>query len=512
MTNTATNNKRIAKNTVLLYIRMLFLMLVSLYTSRVNLNALGVSDFGIYNVVGGLVAMFNILSGSFTAAISRYLTYELGTGDKEKLARVFSSSMIIQYSLAIVIIIAAETIGLWFLTNKMVIPEDRINAAIWVYQLSLVSFTLDLLVIPYTACIVAHEKMSAFAYISIVSAIGKLIVAWTISIAPIDKLIWFAGLIVVNSTIIRSIYIHYSKKHFEECSVKWVFDKSLLRNISQFTGWNFIGSAASILRDYGGNIIINLFFGPTINAARGIASQVNNAVIGFVSNFQMALNPQITKSYALKDNNYAFTLVFQGARLSYYILLILVLPIIINTHYILSIWLGNVPDYSVDFVQLILIFSLNESLSNPLITLMLATGNIKKYQIIVGGLNLLNLPFSYILLKLGAIPQTVIIIAIIISIITEFARVILLKQMTGMSAKLFISKVYINVIGVTLFAAIVPVIVNQFLCESLLSFLFITVISILCTCISILFIGCNITERKKVYSKCRSIFKKFLIK
>ena len=323
MPSDSQNNKRIAQNTLLLYFRMLFLMLVSLYTSRVNLNALGIEDFGIYNVVGGLVAMFSIISGSLVSSISRFITFELGTENKEKLKKVFSTAVSIQFFLVIIVVILAETIGLWFLNNKMVIPEERILAANIIYQFSIISFALSLMSIPYTGTIVAHEKMSAFAYISIFDVIGKLAVALTISIAPIDKLIWFAGFIVFNSTIIQSIYIFYCKRHFEECTYHFIFDKSLLKNMFGFAGWNFIGSIAAILRDQGGNIVINMFCGPAVNAARGVAMQVNNAVSGFVSNFQTALNPQITKSYASGNYDYMMQLIFQGARLSYYILLIL---------------------------------------------------------------------------------------------------------------------------------------------------------------------------------------------
>ena len=255
--NTRDNNKRIAQNTLLLYIRMLLLMLVSLYTSRINLNALGIEDFGIYGVVGGLVSMFYIISNALTGSISRYLTFELGRNNQKQLNRIFSTSITIQYALVGIIFIVGETIGLWFLNNKMIIPTERLYATNWVYQLSLLSFMMDLLVIPYTATIIAHEKMSAFAYISILQALGKLIIAWSISTAPIDRLIWFSSLILCNATIIRSVYIFYCKHHFEECCSKFTFDKPLWKEMFGFAGWNFIGSIASILRDYGGNIICN---------------------------------------------------------------------------------------------------------------------------------------------------------------------------------------------------------------------------------------------------------------
>lgn len=507
-TNTNINNKRIAKNTILLYVRMLLLMLVSLYTSRINLNALGVVDFGIYGVVGGVVSMFYIVSNALIGSINRYLAFEIGSKNQERLNKVFCTAIGIQYIIAGIVLILAETIGLWFLNYKLVIPADRLIAANWIYQFSILSFCMDLLAIPYTADIIAHEKMSAFAYISILTALGKLIVAWTIMIAPIDRLIWFGALILINSTIIRSIYIYYCKKHFEECKCKFQFSIPIWKEMFSFAGWNFIGTIAAILRDQGGNILINLFAGPTVNAARSIANQVNNAVSGFADNFQMALKPQIIKSYAAGDLEYLWTLVFQGARFSYYILLILAMPILCNTHYLLQLWLGIVPDSTVLFVQLILVFTMSESLAGPLITTMLATGNIRNFQIIVGGLNLLNIPLSYIALKLGAIPEAIVGVAIFISICCEIARILLLKKMINMPAKDFFRKVYFNVIIVSISSCILPNYLHLNLSENFGSFFIISIVAVLSTLVSILFIGCNTKERILIYSKIGNITKK----
>lgn len=371
MTDTAQNNKRIAKNTLLLYVRMLFMMAVTLYTSRVVLNTLGVEDFGIYNVVGGVVAMFSVISGSLSAAISRFITYELGKGDKEKLIRIFSSSVTIQLVLGLIILILAEAIGIWFLNAKMTIPTDRMYAANWVFQLSILTFIINLISVPYNAAIIAHEKMSAFAYISILEVVAKLVIVYMLLWSPFDKLIFYAILMASVALIIRFVYGYYCKRHFEECTYHFIFDKELLKKMFGFAGWNFIGATSAVLRDQGGNIVINLFCGPAVNAARGIAYQVNNAISGFVSNFMMALNPQITKSYAAGDKEYMMTLIHQGARLSFYILLILSLPVIINAHYILTLWLKIVPEHTTQFVQLVLIFAMSESISNPLITAML---------------------------------------------------------------------------------------------------------------------------------------------
>lgn len=505
MSNTTENNKRIAKNTLLLYFRMLFLMAVSLYTSRVVLNALGVEDFGIYNVVGGVVAMFSVLSGSLSAAISRFITYELGKGNQKNLNKIFSSAVTIQLGLAGIIILLAETIGIWFLNVKMNIPEVRMEAANWVFQFSILTFAINLISVPYNASIIAHEKMSAFAYISILEAVGKLFIAYLITITPMDKLIFYAILMCVVALIVRFTYGNYCKRHFCECTYHFIWDKQLLKSMFSFAGWNFIGASSAVLRDQGGNVVINLFCGPAVNAARGIAFQVNNAVNQFVVNFMTALNPQITKSYAAGDKGYMMTLIFQGARLSFYMLLLLSLPILVNTHYILALWLKIVPEHAVLFVQLILIFALSESISQPLITAMLATGKIRNYQIIVGGLQMMNLPLSYILLRLGYFPEVVIVIAICISQCCLAARLILLRGMIGLSITKYLKNVYLNIIVVCIIAVILPLISAYYIKESFINFILISLIAIICTLSSIYFIGCNNQEREFIHQKLGTI-------
>lgn len=499
--DSSVNNKRIAKNTLLLYFRMLFLMLVSLYTSRVILNALGVEDYGIYSVVGGVVTMFSMLSGSLSAAISRFITFELGTGNKEKLEKVFSSSVTIQAGIALVIIIIAETAGLWFLNEKMVIADDRMPAANWCFQFSIMTFAVNLISVPYNAAIIAHEKMSAFAYISILEALGKLAIAWCIAINPIDRLVFYALMVAVLSVLIRVIYGVYCKRHFEECTYHFIYDHDLLKKMFSFAGWNFIGSSSAVLRNSGTDIILNLFFGTAVNAARGIAVKMDTVITQFVANFMTALNPQITKSYAAGDSEYMFKLIFKGARYSYYILLLLALPVLLNTHYILVLWLKLVPEHAVLFAQLILILGLSECISNPLITAMLATGNIKKYQIIVGGLQMMNLPVAYLCLYWGAIPESVVLVAIVISQCCLAARLYMLKGMIGLEVKRYMRQVYINVIIVTLVAAIAPGILAAKLTEGFLSFVIITLVAVGSTLMSSFYLGCSKSEREFIIMK-----------
>ena len=509
MQNNSANNKRIAKNTLLLYFRMLFLMCISLYTSRIILNALGVVDFGIYNVVGGVVAMFSILSGSLSSAISRYITYELGKGDKSRLSTIFSTSVNIQLGLSLIVIILAETIGLWFLNAKMTIPDERMVAANWVFQFSILTFVVNLVSVPYNASIIAHERMSAFAYISILEAVGKLAVAFLIAASPIDRLVFYAALICAIALLVRFTYGNYCKHHFEECKYRFVFDKSLLRQMSGFAGWNFIGATSAVLRDQGGNVVINLFFGPAVNAARGIAFQVNNAIHGFVTNFMTAINPQITKSYASGDREYMMTLLFQGARLSFYMLLFLSLPVIVNTHYILTLWLKLVPEHAVLFVRLVLVFAMSESISHPLVTAMLATGKIRNYQIVVGGLQMMNLPVSYVLLRLGCIPETVLIVAICISQCCLAARLYMLRGMIGLRVRLYLRRVYFNVLIVSAVAAALPTVLSSYFEENAINFIVSCIISVACTSIAIFYIGCNKHERDFVLSKAKTAVHKF---
>ena len=312
MTEQAENTKRIAKNTLMLYVRMLFGMLVSLYTSRVVLQALGVEDYGIYNVVGGVVAMFSLLSGSLSAAVSRFLTFELGRNDLVRLRKVFSSALCVHALLALVVLVLSETLGLWFLNCQMNIPADRMIAANWVFQFSLFSFLLGLFSVPYNASIISHERMGIFAFVGIGDTLLQLGIVLFIAFGGIcsDKLIVYASLLVVKGMLFQLFYFYYCRKSFKECRFRLSLDKPLLKEMTGFAGWNFIGASSAILRDQGGNILLNLFYGPALNAARGVANQVSNAIGLFVGNFMIALNPQITKSYAAAEYGYMFSLIF----------------------------------------------------------------------------------------------------------------------------------------------------------------------------------------------------------
>ena len=462
MTGENHRGTRIAKNTLMLYIRMFALMLVGLYTSRVVLASLGENDFGIYNVVGGVVAMFTVISGALNSAIQRFITFELGKGADAQETKVYSTAVIIQFALALIIVILAEPIGLWFIDNKMTIDPSRIPAARLVLQFSLLAFVVNLMSVPQMASITAHERMSAYAWIGILDGFLRLVVALFIAHSSSDRLVMYAALMAGAVLTVRLAYIIYCRVNLPDCRFRLIFDRSLIKEMFAFAGWNFIGVTSGVLRDHGGNILVNLFSGPAVNAARGVAVQLNGAVQGFVTNFMAAVNPQITKSYASGEKEYMFTLVRRSSRLSFCLLYLIALPVIFNADYLLGLWLKEVPAHASFFVQLFLIFALSESMSNPMITAMLATGDIRRYQLVVGGLQLLNLPISYVFLKLGAMPEVTVMVAIAISQVCLWARLIMLNKATGFPILPFVSEVYVTLLlKVVCVTLVIPMLVNM---------------------------------------------------
>ena len=508
----AENNRRIAKNTLFLYIRMLFGMFVSLYTSRVVLNALGVENYGIQNVVGGFVAMFSLISSALSSSISRFITFELGTGNKERLKQVFSTSLLIQAGLAAIVIIAAETVGLWFVNYKMVIPPERLYAANWVFQASVLTFALSLLSTPYSATIIAHEKMNIFAYFGIFNIFLNLgsVLFIAYSGFEFDRLIVYSWLLLAVSVVMQLLYVSYCYRHFEESRSIPRLHKQCWKEMSGFAGWNAIGCTAGILKDQGVNILLNLFFGPVVNAARGIASSVSAAVGSFTGNFMTAVNPQITKSYASEDKAYLFSLVERGSRFGYYIMMILALPIILEAPFILGIWLKQYPDYTVIFVRLVLIYSLLEVLSNTLITLQVATGNIRNYQIAVGGLLLMNFPVSWGILKLGAPPYAVYIVAILIGVGCLLLRLAFLRKMVDLPIRKYLNNVVVNVLFTNICGAVVPTIVYLSMSPGIYRFISVGVVSIICASIAVVFIGCTSGERNFILGRFNTLKSRFI--
>lgn len=414
MSQSSENNKRIAKNTLLLYVRTFVTMLISLYTSRVVLNTLGVSDYGIYNVVGGVVMMFSVISSSLSSSISRFITYELGHGNFVRLQRIFSTSVNIQIGISLIIFVLAESFGVWFLNAQMNIPSGRITAANWVLQCSLLSFIINIISVPYNACIIAHERMSAFAYISILEAVLKLAIVYTLVISPFDKLVTYSVLLVAVSLLIRLAYGQYCKRNFAESRYKFVYDKPLIKEITGFAGWTFFGNGAYMLNVQGVDMLINVFFGVTLNAARGVATQVQNAVMQFVNSFTVAMNPQITKSYAAGEMDYMYRLVCRGARFSFFLLFIFTVPIVCEADYILRLWLKIVPEHAPVFLRLTLFGALMTLLGNSMLAAVSATGKIRRYQLCVTIVGCWFFPLTWVAFLVGFPASATYVIYIII--------------------------------------------------------------------------------------------------
>ena len=513
MSDNTQNNKRIAKNTVVLYLRMIVIMAVNFYTSRVILEALGVVDYGIYTVVGGVVAMFGIISNSLSTSTQRFITFGIGKNDPKNLRTIFSTSVYIHLGMSILIFILAETIGLWFLYNEMQIPADRFNAALWVYQCTIASSIILIMSVPYNATIIAHEKMNVFAYISLLEVFVKLGSVYVLFLVSTDKLIIYAILMFMTQLCISGCYALYSRLHYKETKLHLVKDKKLLKEIWSFSSWSLFGNAAYISYTQGLNILLNVFFNPAVNAARGIAVQVQSAINHFVVSFHTAINPQITKSYAAGNLNYMQKLVFKSAKFSYFMLLILTLPIILEANIILSVWLTTVPEHTVVFLRLILITTLINAIANPMIVSVKATGKIKQYETTVGVIMLMILPVSYIFLKLGYPPHTVFVVHICTECVAQAFRVWITKRLIGFSIKEFINSVLLKITATTGVAIIAPVLCYLALDKGgILPFVATCSVSLLSCLTATFFLGLTHNERKMITGKLSVVFKKIGIK
>ena len=506
MTDVAANNRRIAKNTMMLYFRMLLIMAVSFYTSRVVLQTLGVVDYGIYNVVGGIVAMFGFLNSAMSSSTQRYLTFELGRGDTERLKKVFVTSVNIHIMISVIVFVLAETIGLWLLYNKMTIPVERFNAAFWVYQCSILSTMVMFISVPYNATIIAHEKMSAFAYISILEVVLKLLIVYLLLIGDIDKLILYAVLMLTVQVIIRFIYNIYCKRHFEETKYSFLFDRPLFKEMLSFSGWNLWGNMAAVAFTQGLNILLNMFFGPVVNAARGVAVQVQQTVTQFSMNFQTAINPQITKSYAIEDYEYMHSLIFRSSRFTFFLLLCICLPVFMEAEALLGIWLKEVPEYSAVFLRIILCVTIVDALANPLMISAQATAHIKIYQSVVGGILLTILPIAYVVLKLGGNPQSVFIVHLLICTIAFIVRLFIIRPMIRLSLTKYIKEVIVRCAVVGICAGAVSFAVNILLDSSLFSSIMECCISVLSVAVFSFMIGMTKNERDLIINKIKSKF------
>lgn len=506
MTNTLDNNKRIAKNTLLLYFRMFITMVVGLFTSRVVLNVLGVSDFGIYNVVGGVITMASFLNSAMVASTQRFISFELGKGNVIRLNRVFCTSINIHVAIALISVILGETIGLWFVNTQLNLPGERMFAVNWVYQCSILTFVFTVISVPYNACIVAHEKMKVYAYISIFEVLMKLVIVYALLISPIDKLVLYAILLAFVAIIVRFLYSVYCHRKFDVCKYKFIFDRNLSKQMFSFAGWSVLGNMGFSFKDQISNIILNLFFGPTVNAARGLGIHVSSLINTFANNFAMALNPQITKQYAAGNLHESQKLVYIGARLTFFLLSVISIPVIINIDYLLKLWLGIVPEYTSAFMILSILACLLYSLSGTVTTAIQATGNIKWFQIGVSIIMLSELPVAYILLQLGCKPYSVMFPTILTYTIAVFFRFFLLRRMIpSYKFRTYLFDVVLRCILLFLISCGISQFIADNFADNLSNLLITTSISFTVTALLILIFGLKNNERRMLIQKVKCI-------
>lgn len=506
---TTSSKQRLVKNTAVLYIRTLVTMVISLFTSRVILQNLGVEDYGIYTVVGGFVSMFAIISSTLTGTTQRFLTYEIGKKENSNPQRIFGISMNIHILISIFIVLLLETFGLWFLNNKLNINPERLTAANWVYQFSIVSFVVNIISTPYNAVIIAHEKMKAFAYISLIEAVLKLIIVYMLVITPWDRLCVYSFLLLLVSLIIRAIYGVYCGRHFPESRYKYFKGKELYKEIFTFASMNFIGASADILCNQGIDVILNLFVGVAANAARGIANSVQGAVSKFVSDFTTAIKPQIMKEYAAGNIDASLDLCYMGSRFSFFLMLFFGLPICINAPYILNLWLGMEPEYTADFLVLTLVMSSIMVLSYNVTTIILANGNLKSFTLWIGLTRITMLPIIFVALKFGASPQIAYLIITLFELFALIVRLLVTQRLLGRNViSEYVKNVLVPLALVTVVSAPLSSYISTLFENNFVIFLGETLLCLAVTALSILFLGLKKGERLLAYEKVKSIVRK----
>lgn len=501
MTDTATNNKRIAKNTVFLYFRMLLIMAVTLYTSRVILQVLGVVDFGLYNVVGGVATSFVFFSSSLSNATQRFLNFELGTGNLNKVKNIFNLSLLIYVVIAIIVVIVAECVGGWLMSEKLVIPQERYEAAYFVFHVTIISLAITLIGVVFDSVLIARENMKVYAYIGVFESIAKLGIVFVLDFADYDKLKLYGVLHLAVVLLAKVAPMLICLRKYPECRVQLYWDKRLFVSMFKFVGWNGLGTAVWAVNEQGMVILLNIFFGPIVNAARAIATQVNAAVNNFSNNFMVAVRPQIVKSYAAQDYSYFIKLIFNSSKYSYFLMWVLCLPIILRCDYILGLWLGNVPENATIFVQWILIFSLVNILTTPIWSAMLAIGKLKKYILVGSAVFLLAFPISYVFLMFGYHPVVTFQVLTIVRLAYLLVSLLILRSYVQFSMLQYVKQVIIPIVVVSMLSGVVMYHLNMLFFDSLLSFIIVCLISIFLSAMSIFFLGITIDERNMVRNK-----------
>ncbi len=473
-------------------------MAVALYTSRVVLDVLGVEDFGVYSVVGGVVTLFSFFNSAMSSATQRFFSFELGRKNSKNLSFTFNASVNIHILIGILVFILAETIGLWFVNNKLNLPLENLSTVQWVYHLSVLTFLVGIIRVPYNAMIIAHERMITYAYFSIIEVALKLLIVYLLIVIQTNKLILYAVLVFAVTFLIGVVYIVYCIKHFKESKYQFYYEPKLYKTLLSYSGWNLFGNIASVAKGQGSNILLNIFFGPAMNTAFAITLQVQSAVSVFITNFQLAINPQIIKNYSGNDLQNMFFLILQASKISFILMYILSIPLLFDTEFIMAVWLKNVPEYSVSFVLLMIINLLIESFSGPLMTGTQATGKIKYYQIIVGLLLFLNLPISYVFLRIYEIPQIVFIISMVLSSIALIARLFILKHLTGFSITIFLEKVLLKAFLIVIFSLGIPYLIIKIMEVGVLRLIILLIASSSTVLVLSYFIGIDKRERKQI--------------
>lgn len=505
------DNQKIARNTLMLYIRTLVIMLISLYTSRVILSVLGIDDYGLYNLVGGFVTIFSFISNSIVSAMQRYFNIAIGIDDNKKFIDIFSTCFNIIFIISLLILVCGELLGLWLFNIHLNIPDESIKSAIWVYQLSIITFIVTLLRSPYNAAIIAYEKMSFYAYISIIEAILRLGIVFVLAKIKVDKLILYAVLYLGVSVIITYIYRFYCLRTFETCKYRYTYQRDLAKELSNFTGWTLLGQLSVLVNTQGVNILINKFFAVAVNAAMGITNQVSSALGQFVLNFQTAFNPQLIKTYAVQDIENHTKLLYRSSKFSYYLLLVLSVPVIFNIDYILRMWLVDVPPYTASLTIYCLVANMLNTISSPFGTSILATGKINKYQILQSLLFLLGLYLSYLFLRKGFPPDIVMVVNIMIQFLFLLLRVIMAKCLVDIKLLQFVKDVLLPIMLVTIISTSLPLIVDRYVSTSVAMF-FSLFIYFGWTLIVIMLVGLKRQERNILVSYLKNKFESIVSK
>lgn len=502
------DNKRIAKNTLLLYLRMFYSLLISLFTARVVLQALGFTDYGLYNVVGSVTTMFTFLRSAMGNATNRYIAFGVGKGDLDELKKTFSTCVIVHLIIAATIVVLCEVVGLWLFYNKMEIPPDRMNACFWVLQFSIATCAIGVICVPYDADIIAHEKMGAFAFISILNSTLNLGVVYAVKYFPSDKLIFYAFLLFAIQVMNRLIYNIYCHKHFPESRFARIVDKAQIKEMFKFAFWNLFGNMASIACTPILNIFLNMFFGPIVNAARGIAVSVQSVVHSFISNFQLAVIPQITKNYATGNLKRMRKLIVTSSKFSYFLFFFMALPLTLEARQVLTLWLGNIPDHTISFMRITMMTMLISSWIQPLHTANLATGKIKKFQTWRGVVMLLMLPISYVALKLGAQPEIVFVVQFVVTFAAQIVMLFIIRPLIQLSLKEYFMEVFIRAGIVSIIAALPSYVVYKALPENFWTLLLVGFVSVIVTAVSVYYVGLNKNEKEMVLTKIRPVMAK----